>query len=293
LAQSGETSIEMFTDNSAKTIAYGKVNPHTIKITAASDDFIIDLTNDYGIANFKRMMENLVLPILKNSQKSGLGDMLRLKSVKNPFGIYTTQIVSVFGLSSLDSEVNLAKYQEILNHFNEVDYKIEHDKRITNNDNKIIPYQELLYIYNLIVNNEAYGDNRLTALFQDYMKDPSTIAYKYLNYSREVDLRHVDIFKINVDSTIQNANEKITVYDKLVDSQKNDIVFLALQYRGFLNVKRLNDHKMQGIRLENSDFIINTFMDVTENKDIKKYEQFMSLLSLMRDSNLLIHFKCD
>ncbi len=293
LNQAGEKSIEMFTDNSAKTIAYGKTNPHTVKITTDSDDFVVDLTTDYGIANFKRIMENLILPILQSSKKSGLGEMFRLKSVKNPFGIYTSQIVSVFGLSSLDSEVNLAKYQEILNHFNEVDYKVEHEKRITNNDNKIIPYQDLLYMYNLIVNNEAYGDNRLTALLQDYMKDPTSIAYKYLNYSREVDLRHKDIFEINVDPTIKNGNEKVTVLDKLQDSQKNDIVFLALQNKGFLNMKRLNDHKVRGISLENSDFIINTFMDVTENKDIKKYEQFMSLLSLVRDSNLLIHFKCD
>jgi hypothetical protein len=237
------------------------------------------------------MMENLILSILTNSKNSDLGKNLRTKSVKNPYGLFTTQIVSTFGLSSLDSDVNIEKYQELLNQFNEVDIKCEN--KIKNTDGAEIRYQDLFYLYNLIVNNEAYGDNRLTPILQDYVKDPTTIGYKYLNFSRSVDMRQVDIFKIDVDPNITNDNEKESVYNKLVDSLKNDIIFLAYQKKGKLKLNRLNDNKIREVSLQNSDFIINTFMDVTENADILKYTQFTSLLSILRDSNLLIHFKCN
>lgn len=291
LKQSGDNSIQLYGDDNAKTEPVNKENNFVVKVNKDSgEDFIIDLTTDYGIANFKRMMENLVLPILQSSKKAELGKMLRTKSVKNPYGLFTSQIVSTFGLSSLDSDVNIEKYQELLNYFNEVDIKSE--IKIHNIFGSEVRYQDLFYLYNLIVNNEAYGDNRLTPIFQDYVKDPTTIGYKYLNYSRDVDMRKVDIFKIDVDPTIINANEKENIFNKLKDNWQNDIIFLAFQKKGKLFLQRLNG-KLREVSLQNSDFVINTFMDIIENKDTKKQSQFLSLLALLKDSNLLIHFKCN
>lgn len=215
LGQLNESSFQVYTDDNAKTAPLNKNNFVASVKKESGDDFIIDLTTDFGIANFKRMMENLVLPILTNSTKSGLGKNLRTKSVKNPYGLFTTQIVSTFGLSSLDSDVNIEKYQELLNQFNEVD--IVSENKIKNIHGTEVRYQDLFYLYNLIVNNEAYGDNRLTPILQDYVKDPTTIGYQYLNYSREVDMRKIDIFKMEVDPTVINENEKESLLNKLID----------------------------------------------------------------------------
>lgn len=293
LKQSGLSSITLYTSDDAKVTPIGPNNLATINVTKESENMQVDLTSDFGIANFKRLMEQIILPIMQRSQKTNLGNQLRTKSVRNPFGLYTTQITALFGLSSLDSEVNLTKYQELLNDFNEVDMKIEKENRIIGADGKPIPFQDLLYIYNLVVNNESFGDNRLTAIFQDYVKNESTIAYDYLNFSTQVDLKNTNIFSIEVGEEITNANEKETVRDKLLDSLMNDIVFVALQTRGQLSLKRIGNNKVQNISVQNPDFIINTFMDVTDNKDLVKYNNFLRLTGLLRDANLLIHFKCD
>ncbi|MGV8961973.1 MAG: hypothetical protein ACOH2V_01150 [Candidatus Saccharimonadaceae bacterium] len=293
LIQAGEDSIVLYNSDNAKMTPIGDNNNSTVTVTKGSENFIVDLTTDFGIANFKRIMEQLILPILQRSKKANLGSQLRTKSVRNPFGLYTTQIAAVFGLSSLDSEVNLAKYQELLNDFNEVDFKIEDENKIKGIGGKGIKFQDLLYMYNLIVNDESFGDNRLTAIFQDYIKNPDTIAYDYLNYSTRVDLKEVDIFEIKVDPAIINENEKESIHDKLVDSLTNDIVFLALHQRGQLSLRRLNNNAVQDVVLQNPDFIINTFMDVKNNKETIKYNNLQRLTALLRDSNLLIHFKCN
>jgi hypothetical protein len=93
----------------------------TVKVT--DPDYIIDLKTDTGIANFKRMMEVLGLQVLKNEQNTDLGNILRLSTVKNSFNISATQITPTFPISSLNSTINLEKFQILLNQFNEIDQK--------------------------------------------------------------------------------------------------------------------------------------------------------------------------
>jgi hypothetical protein len=289
----GEQQFGVYASDNAKSIEASKSESVKKIVANSGEDFIIDLTTDYGIANFKKIMETLIFPILKESEKSKLGELLRTRSLRNPYGLFTTQITPTFGISSLDNSVNVAKFQDLLYNFNQVDNKIERELVIQNAKGTNLLYQDLFYLYNLIVNNEQYGDNRLTALMQDYVKDPRSIAYKYLHYSTKVDLREVDIFKINIDQKDLDEEDRKELEAALEDNLKNDIIFSALNNNGRLNIKRLNNAVFRNIVLKNPDFVINTFMDITDNIDTEKYTNLLSLLALLRDSNLLINFKCE
>lgn len=293
MKQSGLDKFEAYVNDDAKIYPIGKSSEGTkIISTDSEEDLIIDLTTDFGIANFKKAMEELIFPILKRSQSSQLGSLLRLKSLRNPYGLFTSQITPTFGISSLDNAVNVTKYQALLHDFNQVDFKIESVNKIEGKNKSILRYKDLFYLYNLIVNNEQYGDNRLTPIFQDYVKDRNSIAYKYLDFSRKIDLREVDIFKIDIDPTLSDGSKNV-LYDKLLHSFKNDVIFLALNKRGAVNVKRLGASASTQIAVRNPHFIINTHADVSANIDVEKYTQYSSLLSILNNSNLLINFKCD
>jgi hypothetical protein len=288
----GEKSFKVYTSNNAKSLESTNAKATKLIELGKGEDFIIDLTTDFGIANFKKMMEVLVLPILKKSEKNKTGEFLRTQAVRNPYGMFTTQIVPTFGLSSLDNSVNVAKYQDLLYNFNQIDFQIEESLVIKNSEDVRVKYTDLFFIYNLIVNNEQYGDKRLTALMQDYVKDRRSIAYKYLNFSRSVDLRDVDIFEFDIESGGLTTEEYEELLHKFNSNLENDIIFTALNNRGKLNVKKSDSGLSREIVLKNSDFVINTFMDVTDSKDTKKYTDFTSFRALLRDSNLIINFKC-
>lgn len=293
LKQVGEENFEVYVGNDAKIDPIGK-STGGVKIIKANtgEDYIINLTTDFGIATYKKMMEEIIFPILRKSKSSNLGSLLRTRTLRNPYGLLTSQITATFGISSLDSSTNVTKYQDLLYNFNQVDFKIEQEYKIKGKNDVILKYKDLFYLYNLIVNNEQYGDNRLTAIFQDYVKDKNNIAYKYLNFSKNIDLREVDIFKIDIDPSLTDGSVN-AIYDRLMQSFKNDVIHMALNKRGAVNVKRLDGAISQEIAIRNSHFVINTHADISDNLDVEKYTQYQSLLSILKNSNLLINFKCD
>lgn len=133
----GVDKMLFYTSDAAKLYSIGELKgfaktslniDNTILLNADdSTDFVIDLTTDYGIANFKILMETVILELLKKSKKSDLSNSLRLSSVKGNFGNSSNQIVSTFNISDMKSPINIQKFQALISSFNEVDSKIEKD----------------------------------------------------------------------------------------------------------------------------------------------------------------------
>lgn len=71
------------------------------------------------------------------------------------------------------SDINL--YFELLNGFNRLS---EQDSPIQNIYGENLKWGELLYTYNLIINKDKFGPNRLTKIFEDYMHRENSLAYK-------------------------------------------------------------------------------------------------------------------
>jgi hypothetical protein len=83
-------------------------------------------------------MENILFKILEHSE-SKLVDNLTISSVRGPYGKFASQIIPSFPISQLASPINLDKFQQLLNSFNEVDRVIKDASKIKNSEGKIIP----------------------------------------------------------------------------------------------------------------------------------------------------------
>lgn len=289
LKAAGEEEIVLYSDNGAKV--YSKedarqrskyeVAETTEKITIHdAEDKIIDLTTDFGIANYKIIVEQLMLPILQKSKSTEFGKLLTLRSIKNGLGTFSQQITPVHGLSSLNNAVSIENFAKTINEFNKLD--MDMDIQITNPSSKVLKWKDLLYVYNLIANNEAYGDLRLTPLFQDYAKEEDSIARSFLEFTSRVDSpdpkNRVDIFETTV-----SDHDK----DNLTKTQiRNNIIFLTFNRKGGLNI---DNNRLQ---ILNGDFLINTSLVSKTFKDGLNYQLVRSIMSTIKSQNLLIKYIC-
>ena len=292
LKLAGLDSIILYKSNQAKNLSIGEIdkNPDLFKDSVIKIDsntesnFVVDLKSDYGIANFKVIMEKLIFPILQKSE-SPISRTLKLGSVKNAFGLWTTQIMSTFPISDLNSPINLDKFQQLLSDFNKIDSHTKEEFKIKNAEGKLLEYKDLFYMYNLILNNESYGDKRLTPLFEDYIKNSNTIGYNFLSFYEKVDKNKISIF--DIDMNIQ-SEEDMTMKNNLEKYLEQNIIFLALHKKARLRLEKSGE-----ITLKNSNFPINTIMEESTIQDTAKYAVTSEIISVLKSRNLLINFICD
>ena len=119
-------SITLYKSNKAMN------NPNEVIDVNKDDNFIISLDTDYGIANFKKVMEELLLPYLQILDKSDALQNLRVETVTNTFGLKTNAIISAYSINSLNSSVGIHQFNEILKAFNDLDTNYNTKNQIKN-----------------------------------------------------------------------------------------------------------------------------------------------------------------
>ena len=137
------------------------------------EDIEVNLKSDIGIANFKRIMEQLVLPYIKEvgENKEELSDFIRytiIDSVVSPLGKRTSQISTLAGVNNNKSEATREIAEKYILSFESLDTALN-NKRLKNKNNEVVNFKDLLYLYNLFINNEKFGDKSLTGIFTDYI----------------------------------------------------------------------------------------------------------------------------
>lgn len=286
LKLAGESKITLANDDSAKNYSAEDIRKGIASRTIyvdSGDDFILSLSSDTGIANFKVVMEKLMYKILDNSISTELGKQLVLRSSKNAFGLFSNKITPLYNLKNLNNPISIEHFVKLLNEFNSVDSRVKQEEKILNTRGKVIKWVDLLFLYNLIVNNESYGDLRLTPIFQDHVKDESSLARNYLNYSIKVDRakegEDYDLFNINVDDP-----ELLNV---LKAQQKNNIFFQTLHRGGYIQIGELK------LIIKNGNYYINTTLAKVNNKDGVSYQRVIDILSIIKNQNLIINFNCE
>lgn len=244
LKQSGINSVELYTDDKAMN------DSNFVKTINKNSDFTVSLNSDYGIANFKVLMESVLLPILKNS--SNIGEMLRIEQMNNPFGLKTNTIVSSHQLKYLNNPISIARFQEILTEFNSLDERIETKNIIKNNFGESLRWRDLFYIYNLVVNNDLYGDKRLTPLFRDYSKESDSLLNQYLNYVSKFDSGELDILTMDLIDSPEYRNSNQSEQEQL---KKDNIELINSNIDFYINNKEgITSNLMK--RVTNSDFVL-------------------------------------
>jgi vacuolar-type H+-ATPase subunit I/STV1 len=126
LKQANIDEIVLFTSDSAIN------NPDQVEIVNQNSDFIVSLDTNYGIANFKRIMEQIILPLLQSYDSSNMTENLRVETVNNLFGLKTNSIISAYSLKSLNSPVAIHQFNSLLSAFNSLDSNIQTEGKIKN-----------------------------------------------------------------------------------------------------------------------------------------------------------------
>ena len=260
-----------------------------------AEDTIIDMSTDYGIANFKKMVEELLLPLLQNKSNI-ISDSFNIQSVFNILGIKGNSIVSVFPLGDISNPVVADKSKKLLKAFNDLDYNKDTAAMIKNNNGKPLKWRDLFYVYNLLVNNEKYGDLRLTPLFQDYIKEKDSLGYDYVMFSSKVDIGEVKLFdylsNLSNDPNYQGADDKtkLELETKAKRELANDILFYSFNVYGKMSIKT-PETQNHILSVSNPDFVVVTSITETiENK--KRWVEFNEIMKLIKSRGFIIKFEC-
>lgn len=261
-----------------------------------NSDFNVDLLTDTGIANFKILMESVILEILKKPEyKNEFINSLRLQSLKNPYNLRTNQIVTSFNISELNNPINIEKFQNLLSDFNSIDFI----KTLKNVNEEQMNWRDLFYLYNLFTNNESYGSKRLTPLFEDYMKERNSIGYDFLLYSSKVDAGEINIFDINQEianevSLAEKQIVSINPYETAVKTRDYNLLFYLYNTKGELLVDKEVGSKVgtKLLKLVNPNYSVTTSLIETSDT-LDKLQNINRILNWVKSNSLVVTFKCD
>lgn len=167
----------------------------------------ISLTTPHGIASFKKVFENIVIPYLQKGEYYNGTQIITDDSLKtNKFIqnlIRATDGDTPLYKANLDmlakdaSANNIVKFQDYVNGLKELQsYKINE-----------IPLSDWFMIYNLIVNKNKYGSDRMTTLLQEFISEnKSNFLTKYLNHIGTIDYeQNIDISYSLEDALVATA----------------------------------------------------------------------------------------
>ena len=241
------------------------------KLLKGAPHTIVDLTSDAGIANFKKIMENIIPVILnKNEYKNNFISSLQLQTVKGPFGIRGSQLVASFNMSKLNNPINIEKFQKLINNFNELD-KI---KLLENAFGKKMLWRDLFYLYNLVVNNEMNGDKRLTPIFESYSKEPTSLSMNYSHYCAINEDTGNDLNNLNI-------NEESAL--------KDTTLFYLFNNNGLFFTENMGE--VNSLKVINPDFVVNTSFSKLSNT-LDNIKNINKILGWINNNALVTIFKC-
>ena len=135
------------------------------------------------------------------------------------------------------------------------------------------------------MNNERYGDKRLTPLFRDYVKEPGSLAADYMEYYAKVDIGSIDILNSDLlnNPEYQNGTEeqRQVIKDNYDETLIKDMLFYMFNDRGdLINI---------GVSLINPDFIILSNVDGQYDSSYEKMKQILNKINL---GGFVINFEC-
>lgn len=264
-----------------------------------TEDTIISLNTNYGIANFKKVMELILLPLLQ-TKSNVLLDSFRVQNITNGLGIKSSSITSTFPLSALNNVVARDKSQKLTKAFNDLDVSSETSQMVRNANNKIMKWRDLFYVYNLVVNNEKYGNHRLTPLFEDYIKEKDSLGYDYVMFSSKIDSGELNLFDLQRElnnnpeyiSAVKDGDLKTQreLESKVQRELENDILFYALNDKGELSIKGEGNTR-NNLKVTNGDFVIVT--SLTETPETKRtWVEMNEVIRIIKNRGFIIKFEC-
>lgn len=235
----------------------------------AKEGDVITFTNPNSLLDFKTLVETNIIPYLKRSFSAN--DIHN--GLVNSFMTRSTSLDRA--RTWLSTHMKIGKAVDAENG----DIMYQYQKGMDALDNEVIvlgknefKVTDILYLYNLIVNKDKPGFDRLTKLFGKYISNSNSYAVKFYEYYNKIDSKTKKAFK-----------------EDLTNNEKNWIAYSMLNKKGQL--KRTNDDESP-MKLPNPNIPIAVNME-TKFNDPTKMKYFENIKSLIKSKNLLIDFNCE
>lgn len=195
----------------------------------------ISLTEPHSIATFKKVFENVIIPGLQKGRYYDGTEMIENENLKTNSFIQnliraTDKDIPLYKadldmLAKDSSASNIVKFQDYVNGL-----RLLQNCYINN-----IPLSDWFMIYNLIVNKNNYGSDRMTTLLQEFVSDSkSNFLTKYLNHIGKLDYKQkVDVQYSLEDVLVATAKTVSSTY-----GHKEPMLIVATEDGSQLMVKR-------------------------------------------------------
>lgn len=232
------------------------------------EDIIINFKDDVSLANYKKFVEDNLVPYLKKTYPDNnflKGLIVRKDTFNKEKSWLSTKVRMGKALDPKNLDV-LFNYQEGLD-------TLDKDNIAVQLGDNNFRATDLFFLYNLIVNKDRSGTDRLTRLFKNYISDSNSLAADLYTYYSKIDSGEEDLLDENYMSN---------------SALKKAITFGVLNKKGSLTP----DDRSPVIKSISPDFTMVTGI-FAESLDNKKLAIFENLLKLIQNKNLLINFNCE
>lgn len=274
----------------------------------------IDLSTPQGMLSFKAIFENEVIPNLRNGQFWNGEKMITLPELENNKFVQGL-IRTVDGQMSLyKADIDMLAKDSSASNINKFQDYVTGLKILSKKEYKInnVPLSDWFIIYNLIVNKNNYGSDRMTTLLQEFIQEGnSNFLTRYLNHIGKLDFSQNVTLRYNLqDALIATARTVQSVKGRkepmLILNTENGPVLMQKEGFGYREIGGLvpeisdetPDEKLQRInrRLQHGSLRINynSYIETI----VKQINQFDSdtinvLNSLIKQGLLTITNNCE
>ena len=242
-----------------------------VQLLKDGENISIDLTNDTSLANFKLAMENNILPYLKRE----FSDNQFIK------GLIIRKAANQKNRTWISTKVRMNKLNDPKNLDLLFQYQKDFDKLVSDNVNielgqNSFNVADLFYLYNLIVNKDKFGSDRLTKLFGNYVSNPNNISRNFYKFYSDIDSGEEQLFDelMPLDSNMEKVIE-----------------FGILSSKGKLKISSSADGATY-LELPNPNFTLITSLNQSA-PSYKNKSAFYEILKYINNKNLLIQFNCE
>lgn len=188
----------------------------------------VDLSTEFGIAQFRYLMENYIIKHVKNVYKNNgflkhyVFSTHKNFNLKNKINFYLDK--SNFGELE-DLEIGMSTLINRNNPEFDIPIKVTNDNKLENF--KLI---DLLYLYDLIINEGRFGGNRATIFFSKDISNKNALSRKFVEFQRLVDGSSFfvdDLEKELLDSADKRAIMFLKVFGEVINKEQDRSVILV------------------------------------------------------------------
>lgn len=173
---------------------------------------VLQLQSDYDIASFKYIFETYIIPELQ--QGTFLEDSQENAQLKNNEFIQGLLLTEDKGVPLYKADIDLIAKDTNESIRKQYFTYLKSMNALSNYTYQGIPLSDLFMLYNLIINKNKYGAERLTELFEDFILNNHSVNNSFI-YQYLQTLGELDYPTTNDSETLESLKESITLYDLL------------------------------------------------------------------------------